>query len=506
MTSINYYINFCKFFHNFKSPKLRFKQINENYKSLYQNYYQINEDDINKASFFIFLLSFSASFVISLIFIAVHFLIIILSSLFFSLIVSSRFNLTLYNIIKKDENKINALLYLIKINFSLVKNTLSENSDMTMVFINLIKNFHLPISENFKLFLARIHEGEIPENELLKLTTPSEDFNSYLENLLINNFNYEKNLNEIEETNLEKNFRIILRDIEAKISIVFFIGLFFPIGLCFLILFQQIHYFLMILFIPLFFILLNFLYKKLIKIDVFLIGLLNEYSDKERRKFEEFLFFLKSFAIHLRTNISPEMAFIKSYSQNKENLKILRSPINNQVSNLLSFSGSFSDIIELLKSELSSIRYNLILDSIEKMIYENAYFSSNKIFEILDIISQHRRLESKLGIIIKGEKFKVFLFLFLLPIIIGAIGGMFPFVVTLTNNQDINLTSFSSSNYSSLINILLIFLTLLFSNLTSSYYFLKIVHYEEKSLMVILSCTIYILVFFLTLINLTNII
>ncbi|TFG14543.1 MAG: hypothetical protein EU535_03210 [Promethearchaeota archaeon] len=388
----------------------------------------------------------------------------------------------------------------------MVRNTLSENSDLTMIFINLLKNSSLPISENFKYFLARIHEGEIPEDELLNLITASEDFNHYLENLLINNFIDRKDLTESEESNSERNFRIILRDIEAKISIVFFIGLFFPIGLCFLILFQQINYIMMILFIPLFFIFLNFLYKKLIKIDIFLIGLLNEYSDNERRKFNEFLTFLKSFAVNLKKNISPEMAFIESYSQNKELLKFIKYPINNPVSHLLSFYGSFSDIIELLKLELNSMRYQLILDIIEKMIYENAYFSSHKIFEILEIISKHRRLESKLNIIIKGEKFKVFLFLFLLPIIIGAIGGMFPLIIMITNTQEITLASFSFKNYLNVIKIIMIFFTLFLSNLTSSYYFLKIINHKNKSIMIILSCTIYILVFFLTLINLVLII
>ena len=184
----------------------------------------------------------------------------------------------IYKEIKKDENMINALLYLIKIDFSLISKTFSENSDYTLIFIDLIKNYSLPISESFKIILRKIHEGEIPEEELLKITTPSEDFNKYLKNLLLNNFKYKYDYNKLEETNSERNFRIILRDIESKISIIFFIGLFFPIGLCFLILFHQIDYITMILFIPFFLIFINFLFKKFIKIDIMLIGLLNEYS------------------------------------------------------------------------------------------------------------------------------------------------------------------------------------------------------------------------------------
>ncbi|GAH26134.1 unnamed protein product, partial [marine sediment metagenome] len=49
-----------------------------------------------------------------------------------------------------------------------------------------------------------------------------------------------------------------------------------------------------------------------------------------------------------------------------------------------------------------------------------------KITQILNEISIHQKLENKLEIIVKGERFKVLLFLFLLPIIIGGIGGLFP--------------------------------------------------------------------------------
>jgi hypothetical protein len=423
-------------------------------------------------------------------------------SLTLSLIVSYKFNLNLYKKIKKDENLINALLYLIKINFSLLCKTFNENSDYALIFINLIKNYNLPISDDFKIILRKIHEGEIPEEEISKITTPSKDFNNYLKNLTVNNFNYAYDSNKLEETKSERSFKIILRDIESKISIIFFIGLFFPIGLCFLILFHQIDYIIMILFIPFFLVFLNFLYKKLIKIDISLIGLLNEYSNQERKKFDEFLLFLKSFAINLKTNISPEKAFINSYSQNKTFFNLLKNPVNTQIAQLLSFSGSFSHILKHLKFELNSLRYNLILNTIERMIDENAYSSSDKVFEILNIISKHRRLEKKLGVIIKGEKFKVFTFLFLLPIIIGAIGGLFPLVVILTNNEDINLDSYAYMNYINLVEVSIIYLTLLFSNSITSYYFLKVIHYEKKYFIVFLSSTIYTLVFFLTFMNL----
>ena len=73
----------------------------------------------------------------------------------------------------------------------------------------------------------------------------------YIKGLLLSNFSKSYKLN---ENSLEKKFRKYLREIESKLSILFFFGLFFPLGLCFLILFQRINYIILISVLPLFFI------------------------------------------------------------------------------------------------------------------------------------------------------------------------------------------------------------------------------------------------------------
>ncbi len=504
VNKLKYYIGFCKKFRNIKFPKLKFKELNEGYKNLYRNVYNLDEDDINKATSFLFSVFFISIVLISLILMSNNFLLIIFYSLIVSIIISYIFNTRLYKKIRKEEIVLNALLYLIKISFSLIKKTLKGNTDYIMIFINLIKDYNLPLSENFKIVLRKIHEGNSPEKELSHIITPSEDFNQYIRELLVNNLNSDYKFNRFDENSSERSFRIVLRDVESKISIIFFIGLFLPIGLCFLIIFQQIHPILLILIIPLFLILLNFLFRKFIKIDIFLIGLLKEYSSNEKKKFDEFLLFLKTFAINLKNNISPEKAFITAYLQNKNYFLVLNEALGNQVNYLLNFSYPFNEMVEQFKSELNNLRCNLILDTIKSMINKNAYYSSNKIFEILDIIDIHRKLENKLSIIIKGEKFRVLIFLFLLPIIIGAIGGMIPLFTMVTNANSSNFPQNSSNfpqNSFSLVNFLLIFLTLLSCNLISSYYFLKIVFYEKKYFLILFSNLIYILTFFIIFMN-----
>jgi hypothetical protein len=394
------------------------------------------------------------------------------------------------------------MLHLIKIDFSLIQNTLKQNSDYCLSFIKLIKEYKLPILGSFYGILRRIHEGINPENELIEIITPSSDFNRYLKDLLINNFSYSYKLDDIKESNLEHNFKIYLREIQSKISIIFFIGIFFPLGLCFLILFQVINIFFLIFLIPFFLYLLNFLSHKFLRRNTYMMGFLNEYSRLEKKKFNEFLLFLKSFAANLKYDISPEKAFLKSYIQNKDLFEVLELPIKTQLSRLLNFNCSFREMIQFFKIELKSIRYNIILDAIEKFVSENASFSSEKILDLLEVVHKHQKLEKKLEIIIKGEKFKIFLFIFLLPILIGVVSGMFPFFISITRN--INLIIVLSFDFKNIVNIyfIIIILAVFVSSITiTSNNFLNIINYQKKFIVIFMSNLIFILTFLSSFIN-----
>lgn len=506
MRNLKTYISFCKKFHNSHLLKLKFKDLNERYDQLYKNLYKVDKDDINRASFVIYLISFTISSFLSILIINLNILIIFLYSAIFSFIISYKFNLIIFQDINKKELEINAILYLIKIDCSLIKKTLKPSSDLYLSFIMLIKEYNLPILNHFNKILVDIHEGEIPEEELMKVLTPSRDFNLYLKGLLINDFDEIYSHNKLTETKLEKNFKIYLKEIQTKISIIFFIGVFFPIGLCFLILFQLINIFSLLVLIPLFLFILNFLCRKFIRKNSYMIGVLNSYSGLEKKKFNEFLLFLRSFAVNLKNNISPEKAFLKSYSQNKNLFLVLDRTFRNQLTRLLNFNCSFSDMIQFFKIELNSIRYSVILDLIEKFVSENPYYSTEKIFDVLHILSTHQKLENKLEIILKGEKFKIFFFIFLLPILIGAISGIFPFFNLIT--KDINLISplnlIGNSNLINFYSTILIFIVFTFSISITSNYFLEVIKYSKKFLVIIISNLIFILTFLSSFINVLN--
>ena len=489
--------------HPYNIPRFRFRKLDTRYKLMYEKEYNLHENDINKASFIVFLISFISIFITSNFLLIFNLVQIFSYSLIFSLFFSYSFNNKFYKEILKKENQLNAFVYVIRIYFSLIQKSVGNSADLPINFIRLISDYNLPIKKEFRKILNLIQLGQNPEMLLANVITPSIDFNSYLKELLISNFTYNETLT---ENSLEKKFRQYLREIESKLSVFFFIGLFFPLGVCFLILFQKINLILLVIMLPLYFILIKTLNKKFLRNDSFLLGLLNNYSKEEKAKFHEFISFLKSFTLNLQKNTSPEIAFINSYSQNKSQIVLMNSPIKSQITNLLNFSCSFEEMLENLQIEINSIRFKIILDVIGKLVSKNAYVSHKKINELLNEISKHQKLERQLEIIIRGERFRVLFFLFLLPIVIGGIGGLFPMFNIMINN-----ISFSSSiHLSSLLELffsydfVVIFLALWFCVYISSYYFLKIISYERKSILIITSCIIYIVAFFSSFFNVIN--
>ncbi|MHA2394300.1 MAG: hypothetical protein ACXAEX_20375 [Promethearchaeota archaeon] len=505
MKNIKNYVAFCKRFHDYNLPKLRLKRLDERYRALYRKLFNINENDINKASFMVFLLFTFISIVFSMIFTSINFLIIILYSLILSLLISYKFSLILYSEITKKESLINSILYLIKIDFSLIQKTSKENSDGCLNFIELIKEYEIPISYRFKTIFRSILEGKPPEKELYKLVTPSNDFDNYIKILLINNFN-KIIFSDFDENSLEKEFKIYLKQVQSKISILFFVGLFVPIGLCFLILFQLINVFLLIFFVPIFIILLNLIFRKFVRNQSYLIGLIDNFSSLERKKFKEFLIFLRSFANNLKSYISPETAFLKSFVQNKELITLLRELLTSLTTHLLNFSMSFSEILRMLKSELNALRYSIILDAINKSIDKNSYLTSKMIADIVNVINKHQKLESKLEVILKGEKFKIFFFIFLLPIITGAIAGFFPFFTLIIQNIELigSNINFFFNNPMNLYNIFFIVLVLLTCISITNSYFLKVACIGRRFPIIIGSIIIFILTFLVSYINISS--
>lgn len=496
------YLWICNKVHNLPLPKIKFRNLNSHYKIIFLKEYDVNEDDLNKATFLIFIISLTF-FILITILINLNFALLSLISFLFAFSISYFFNCYLFKKTLKTELKLNAILYFIKINFSILRESLSKDADLILAFIKLIKNYNLPISKNFESVLIKIHEGAAPEIELNKIITPSLDFNNYMKDHIFGAQISENSILEEDYNMLERRFKVYLRQIETRMSLVFFIGVFFPLGLTFLIMFYRTFISFSFFFLPLFFLLINTLFKTLIKNNSFLFGLLNNYNKSEKKKFSEFTYFLKNFAYQLQDNKSPESAFTNAFSISNSQIELLEVPLKNQITALLNLSTTFIETLDLLKQHMKSIRYHLILDIIKELVKRDALNSSKRILGILNIISTHQKLEKKLEIVMKGEKFKVFMFLFLLPIIIGTIGGMFPIFAMIVD--DLNLIALlSSQNLFELIfytDFLIIFIVLLTCILISSYFFLTIINSSRIKSSLVLISIIYSLLFIFSFYN-----
>jgi hypothetical protein len=233
-------------------------------------------------------------------------------------------------------------------------------------------------------------------------------------------------------------------------------------------------------------------------------GMIKKNSDYEKKKFFEVLNLIIRFSFHLDKNISPEKAFINAYLEIINPNSILSKILSSEIYSFLSGSLSFTHLINSFKNKLGEYRYSLIFNSINRMLKTNSNVSSRKIREIVNVLKNHIKLEKKIENIFRGERIKVFLFIFLLPVILGALGSLvsiFPMIIRdFSNIQDINNLTLFEINFS-LFDIILLLFVLLCSNFISVYYFFTIISYRKKGFFIIFSEVLLILSFLISLLN-----
>ncbi len=477
------------------------------------NRYNLLISDINKATFLTFSVAVPFFFLFDFIIIdnlshldmSFNIQICLLISIMFSTIIAYKFNSYLYNKLKTEEININAYLKLIILDFSLINSFFTRTSDKCLNLIESVSNYNFPISDSFKSILRRVQYGNNPEEELEKIDIASKDFVKFLRDLIIDNFE-NSNLLKINDFSYSENlYETFTKSIESKLSLIFFIGLFLPIGTCFLIIFQAFRSFFLILIVPIFFVVINYLSTKLLHENLKLIGILSSESRIERKEFNHFLSFIKNFAIILSRKKSPEYALYISY---KDASKFFQSNIEQSISLLIKNSISLEETFKRLKNALISPRCRLILNVLIKMVMEDTFHTAHTIWELLEIIRKHQKLEAQKRIIIRGEKFKSIVFIFLLPLILGIISGTFPaffYYLNLINKGDFYDSIFLFFTFN-VIDVAIIFCSFFTSNLISVYFFSKIIRIEPKRIIVVFSNIIFSFIFIITFTFSSNII
>ncbi len=480
------YLMIINLFKNLSLPPLKFRNKSDDYAEIYQSLYNLDINTLYKANFGIFLLSFLLSLLIGS-FLSINLPFLLLFSLFLSIFVSYNFSSIIFNKIKKLDLSLNSFLPLLQMRFNLIQYSLEKNDDQCIPFIKLIMKSSLPVATSYKNIFKNIHLGKEPYGEIEKLKTPSLDFDSYVMELIMNDFN---ELKVDYETTLNQKLEIYLNALDSKISVIFFIGFFLPISLCFLIMFINLPIYFSFGFSISFLIFMYYIFNKLIVSDILFIGFFKNSPYFNKRQFEEFLIFLKAYAFRLKYDLSPEKAFFDTLLKNKNRIRTFYLLIKKICVDSINKGYSFSKMISLLQNKLNSPQYNLILSLIHSMVLFNSKRAGFIILELIEVIKEQQKILNKIENVFKGERFRVFIFLFLLPIITGIFSGFLPFfsLFLMISPNSVNKTF-------QLMEIILILVSISFCNIVTSYTFLRIINYEKHYFFLLLSLIILIFSF-----------
>ena len=94
----NILIRFYQIIHILKIPKLKFKDLDNRYNIIYKEEFNVDENDVNKANFIIFIISFISFLVSSILLTKINLLLIISISFLLALIISYSFS----QVLKKE--------------------------------------------------------------------------------------------------------------------------------------------------------------------------------------------------------------------------------------------------------------------------------------------------------------------------------------------------------------------------------------------------------------------
>jgi hypothetical protein len=249
--------------------------------------------------------------------------------------------------------------------------------------------------------------------------------------------------------------------------------------------------------------LLKYLNNKFLDKNNYIIGKIYDIINLKKNETEEMILFFRIFGLNLQNNLSPEKSFIETYNQIESQLSLIKNIVRKEMANILYLNQSLESILKTLKAKLKSSKISLMLDSIIHMLAKNSESTGKRITEILKLLEKQSNLEDKMITNLKSQKFRVNFFLFILPIILGLIGGMIPIFHSLTTNFSIlNSNLIITKNISDfrIESFLIILILLLFSNLIVSTYFSKLVYFEKKVLVILSSNILFLFTFFVSLI------
>jgi hypothetical protein len=199
--------------------------------------------------------------------------------------------------------------------------------------------------------------------------------------------------------------------------------------------------------------------------------------------------FLDNLCINLES-FPPDYAILLTYKivfQGKKSL------INTKI--------SLASIFLLIYNHFTSNRVKILISYVEKLILKDSKIAQSKLRKMNERLKLQRSIGKRRIQELKAQKFKIYCFVFVLPIILGVLAGLYPLFSSImeisgkiTIADVLEYGSFSSSWQ---INPVLFFFGLLLFALISTYNFSKIILQQRWFPLLLLSCCIFLITFLL---------
>ena len=395
--------------------------------------------------------------------------------------------------IESKIGRLDSLLYFIKMDIDLVLKLNVSHEDPLLNFIDLIDESYADLVGPMQDLKKRIRKGEDIEETLSRIHFPSKKMHDFFSNLIyyISDSRYLQ-LNQTDENELA--YQTFSKGLETRLSIMFFIGIFFPLGLGFLMVLGQIDILTLILSIPFFSLILSIIKKKLLNDNLILVGSSIHSSNAEIEEYNLILAFYRQLSFNLKI-YPPEKAILFTYEAISKNITKNYSDI---VAKLNKYSIDYHFFFKMLTNELKSIRSKLLIQNLPVLLDYNSENVSETMLNILKIVEKHLALQNERLTIYNAEKIKASLFSYLLPIILGFLSTVFWFFAKLSIGFQGSNSIFPLFNEISLVQLIMYIISQIIMIIQVNSVFSEIFNRNHRKFLIIISELIYLFTFTIT--------
>lgn len=336
----------------------------------------------------------------------------------------------------KNSRQLISLIPVIKTYLSLFEISLPADYNRSLAFLRLIKQLDLNVIEPFSIIAQSIERGKSISNtinqEIGYYNSFASFIQSYLEKGIDFNFEYGQNL-----INRYKEFT---GSLETRLSILFFLCVFFPLGLNLGIVFGMLDVYTLLIAAVLFFILMKLLNSKVVNEETLLLGIHDENASIIREEYNKTLEFIIDLARFLKYN-SKERSLLLALDRSVD-FQLISNEITGDL-NL--YRTSVSNFFKITAKKLKSEQARLLLGTIERLLVHNARGTSFRLDDLIIVLKKHQDLEKERESILKSQNVKRLILLMLIPLINGILVSIIPVIQSLFKLSSTNFQGYFSS-------------------------------------------------------------